>query len=188
VPSSPVTPSENPFARRYRHTSESLANSRSIARNVEIHRGSVGDTNRTRFLRTRCAPTRSPGVKRQTWITMDVERYKQQLLALEKTLSNRTAREVTLGRDQFLDTASDAGDASVADESESEDFTEAELDATILKQVRDALQRIRNGTYGQCLIDGGPIESKRLDAMPWTPYCLKHQNLLEEASRPKPTL
>jgi hypothetical protein len=32
---------------------------------------------------------------------------------------------------QFLDTAADAGDASVADESESEDFTEAELDATI---------------------------------------------------------
>jgi DnaK suppressor protein len=119
---------------------------------------------------------------------MDVERYKQQLLALEKTLSHRTAREVTLGREQFLDTASDAGEASVADESESEDFTEAELDATILKQVRDALQRIRNGTYGQCLIDGGPIESKRLDAMPWTPYCVKHQNLLEAASRPKPTL
>ena len=74
------------------------------------------------------------------------------------------------------------------DESESEDFTEAELDATILRQVREALQRIRNGTYGQCLIDGGPIESKRLDAMPWTPYCLKHQNLLEAASSPKPTL
>jgi DnaK suppressor protein len=119
---------------------------------------------------------------------MDVERYRQQLLALEKTLSNRTAREVTLGREQFLDTATDAGDASVADESESEDFTEAELDATILRQVREALQRIRNGTYGQCLIDGGPIESKRLDAIPWTPYCLKHQNLLEAASRPKPTL
>ena len=119
---------------------------------------------------------------------MDVERYRRQLLALEETLSNRTAREVMLGREQFLDTAADAGDASVADESESEDFTEAELDAAILKQVREALERIRNGIYGQCLIDGGPIESKRLDAMPWTPYCLKHQNLLEAASRPKPTL
>ena len=119
---------------------------------------------------------------------MDVERYRQQLLALEKTLSNRTAREVTLARAQFLDPPTAAGAASVPDESESEDFTEAELDATILRQVREALQRIRNGTYGQCLIDGGPIESKRLDAIPWTPYCLKHQNLLEAASRPKPTL
>ena len=119
---------------------------------------------------------------------MDVERYKQRLLALETTLSNRTAREVTLGREQLIDTAADAGEVSVADESESEDFTEAELDATILGQVREALRRIQNGTYGQCVIDGGPIEPKRLDAMPWAPYCLKHQNLLEAASRPKPTL
>ena len=96
---------------------------------------------------------------------MDVERYKQRLLALEATLSKRTAREVTLGREQLIDTAADAGDVSVADESESEDFTEAELDATILGQVREALRRIQNGTYGQCVIDGGPIEPKRLDAM-----------------------
>jgi RNA polymerase-binding transcription factor len=119
---------------------------------------------------------------------MDVERYRQQLLALEKTLSNRTAREVTLGREQFLDTAADAGDASVADESESEDFTEAQFEATILQEVQDALRRIENGTYGQCLIDGGPIDPKRLDAVPWAPYCIRHQKLLEAASRPKPTL
>jgi hypothetical protein len=45
-------------------------------------------------------------------------------------------------RQQLLDTAADAADESVADESESEDFTEAELDATILQQVQDALRRI----------------------------------------------
>jgi len=88
----------------------------------------------------------------------------------------------------LIDTAADAGDASVADESESEDFTEAELDATVLQQVRDALRRIEEGTYGRCLIDGGPIETKRLDAIPWTPYCTRHQKLLEAESRPKPTL
>jgi len=119
---------------------------------------------------------------------MDVERYRQRLLALETTLSNRTAREVTLGRDKLIDTAADAGEASVADESESEDFSEAELDVTVLKQVREALRRIQNGTYGQCVVDGGPIEPQRLEAMPWAPYCLKHQSLLEAASRPKPTL
>jgi len=119
---------------------------------------------------------------------MDVERYRQRLLALETTLSNRTAREVTLGREQLIDTAADAGEVSVADESESEDFSEAELDVTVLKQVREALRRIQNGTYGQCVVDGGPIEPQRLEAMPWAPYCLKHQSLLEAASRPKPTL
>jgi len=119
---------------------------------------------------------------------MDVSRYKQRLSDLEASLSSRTTRDVESGREQLIDTAADAGDASVADESESEDFTEAQLDATILQQVQDALRRIENGTYGQCLVDGGPIDPKRLDAVPWAPYCIRHQKLLEAASRPKPTL
>jgi len=119
---------------------------------------------------------------------MDVQRYKQRLLELEATLSDRSAREVNSGREQLIETAADAGDVSVADESTSEDFTEAELDATVLQQVQDALRRIDNGTYGQCLIDGGPIEAKRLDAVPWAPYCAKHQQQLEASSRSKPTL
>ena len=119
---------------------------------------------------------------------MNASRYKQRLIELEARLSSRTAREVKSGRDQLIDTAADAGDESVADEAESEDFTEAQLDATILQQVQDALQRIEKGTYGQCLIDGGPIDPKRLDAVPWAPYCIRHQKLLEAASRPKPTL
>jgi DnaK suppressor protein len=119
---------------------------------------------------------------------MNISRYKQRLIEMETHLSSRKARDVKSGREQLIDTAADSGDASVADEAESEDFTEAELDATILQQVEDALQRIEKGTYGQCLIDGGPIDPRRLDAVPWAPYCVRHQKLLEAASRPKPTL
>ena len=67
---------------------------------------------------------------------MNVTRYKERLIELEASLSSRTAREVKSGRDQLIDTAADAGDESVADEAESEDFTEAQLDATILQQVQ----------------------------------------------------
>jgi DnaK suppressor protein len=127
-------------------------------------------------------------VRAMMTIDMDVNHYKQRLIELEARLSHRTTRDVKSGRQQLIDTAADAGDLSVADESESEDFTEAELDATILQQVQEALRRIENGTYGRCVIDGRPIPPKRLDAMPWTPYCIKHQKLLEAASRPKSTL
>jgi RNA polymerase-binding transcription factor len=131
---------------------------------------------------------RSLSFNTESWFDMDVSQYKQRLSDLEASLSSRTTRDVESGREQLIDTAADAGDASVADESESEDFTEAQLDATILQQVQDALRRIENGTYGQCLVDGGPIDPKRLDALPWARYCIRHQKLLEAASRPKPTL
>jgi DnaK suppressor protein len=119
---------------------------------------------------------------------MDVERYKQQLQELEAQLSARATREVSTGRDQRIDTAADTGDTSVADELQSEAFTFAERDATMLQQVRDALRRIEEGTYGRCVVDGEPIEPKRLEAMPWTPYCLKHEQRREAASPPPPTL
>jgi DnaK suppressor protein len=120
---------------------------------------------------------------------MNVQQYQQRLLELEKRLSTRATREEEQGREQTSDTTGDAGDASVTDESESEDFTEAELDASVLQQVRDALKRIDDGTFGRCIVDGGPIEPKRLDAIPWTPYCVKHQQSLEVSSgRKTPTL
>ena len=119
---------------------------------------------------------------------MDVQDYKQRLRDVEAELSARIAHEREQAREQVVDSARDRADDSVTDEAESEDFTEAELDATVLQQVRDALQRIDDGTFGRCVVDGEPIEPKRLEAVPWTPYCLKHQKLLEEPSRRPPSL
>jgi DnaK suppressor protein len=117
---------------------------------------------------------------------MNVQEYKQRLLDLERRLSTRAAHEREQAREQVVDSPRDTADDSVTDEGQSEDFTEAELDATVLQQVREALQRIENGTFGRCVVDGEPIEPKRLEAIPWTPYCVKHQNQLEAASsRPR---
>ncbi|PYQ53050.1 MAG: hypothetical protein DMF59_02880 [Acidobacteria bacterium] len=114
---------------------------------------------------------------------INIQRYKRRLLDLEKKLDERTSRDLEAGRGELLDTPHDAGDASVADVAVDAEFTEAELNSTILQQVQDALRRIDAGSFGKCLVDGGPIEPKRLNAVPWTPYCLKHQTLLEAAGR-----
>lgn len=118
---------------------------------------------------------------------MNVETYRRRLIALEQSLSARAAADGGRARDHILDSPADTGDMAVADEAASEDFSAAELDATILQQVRDALRRIDDGTYGRCLADGGPIETKRLDAVPWAGYCVRHQRLLEAASQPRPS-
>jgi DnaK suppressor protein len=114
---------------------------------------------------------------------MNVQGYKQRLLDLEARLSTRAAHEREQAREQVIDSPRDAADDSVTDEGESEDFTEAELDVTVLQKVREALQRIEDGTFGLCVVDGKPIEPQRLEAVPWTPYCVKHQTLLEASGR-----
>jgi DnaK suppressor protein len=120
---------------------------------------------------------------------MTIQDYKRRLLELEASLSARAASKRSTALAQVPDSPGDAGDVSLADEGQSLAFTEAELDATVLQQVRDALRRIEDGTFGRCAVDGAAIEPKRLEALPWTPYCLKHQQLLEAVSRPRtPTL
>ena len=114
---------------------------------------------------------------------METETFKEKLLQLQAQLVAQVQQDASLGREQTADLPRDIGETSVADENAFEDFTEAELTSTVLQQVREALRRIDNHTFGKCLVDGRPISRKRLDALPWTPYCLKHQRLLEAAAR-----
>ncbi len=43
-------------------------------------------------------------------------------------------------------------------------------------EVRTALARIENGTYGTCVVSGDPIEEDRLEANPAAKTCKQHLN------------
>lgn len=43
-----------------------------------------------------------------------------------------------------------------------------------LSQVEAALARIADGTYGTCAACGEAIVEGRLEARPWTPFCIRH--------------
>jgi DnaK suppressor protein len=50
-----------------------------------------------------------------------------------------------------------------------------ERDSKVHRDVRAALQRIEQGTYGICLGCEEEISSKRLRAVPWTSLCISCQ-------------
>jgi DnaK suppressor protein len=113
---------------------------------------------------------------------MNIEQYRQRLVEKERELVKRLGSEITTARHAREDQSS-AGDLAHADELKDEYFTLAQTDSEILAQVRAALRRIADGTFGRCIVCGKAIEEKRLEAVPWTPYCLKHQQMLEEKAR-----
>ncbi|QDG63344.1 TraR/DksA C4-type zinc finger protein [Pseudarthrobacter sp. NIBRBAC000502771] len=43
-----------------------------------------------------------------------------------------------------------------------------------LGQIEAALDRLSAGTYGTCAVCGEPIAEGRLEARPWTPFCILH--------------
>jgi DnaK suppressor protein len=120
---------------------------------------------------------------------MDAQRYRQRLLDQERESLARIERARAAAREPGDGAAGDVGDASITDEAKEAQFAGAEADRAVLNQVRDALRRIDDGTFGTCSVDGGTIEAARLEAIPWTRYCLKHQEELDAAAgQQTPTL
>ena len=117
---------------------------------------------------------------------MNTDEYKRRLLAEEQRLLEQMERAGTEARESTDDAVHDAGDASTDDVLKDEEFAEADAEWKTLGEVRDALRRIEEGTYGRCVVDGGPIEEERLRAIPWTPLCAKHARL-REGARPQRT-
>lgn len=66
-------------------------------------------------------------------------------------------------------------DRVVSSEGKAGSFSEATLEHRTLVDVQEAMRRIEQGTYGTCIDCGRPIEPARLEAVPWTAYCLADQ-------------
>jgi DnaK suppressor protein len=113
---------------------------------------------------------------------VNLEHYRRRLLELEQELVDRLGQEIDTARNIGDDQAA-ASDLAHVDELKEEYYALADTDSVILEQVRTALQRIDEGTFGVCVVDNRPIEEKRLQAVPWTRYCLKHQEAIEERRR-----
>ena len=74
----------------------------------------------------------------------------------------------------------DTTDDATAQQGSSEALEQITLESKTLEQVEDALKRVADGTYGKCVICGRPIAPARLQAIPWTPYCLEDQERLDQ--------
>ncbi|MFA7193679.1 MAG: TraR/DksA C4-type zinc finger protein [Candidatus Paceibacterota bacterium] len=116
---------------------------------------------------------------------MNENKFKELLLA-EKT--RLEAELATVGRknpenpDDWEATPSFTEDSADLNEF-SDSIDNFETNTAILKQletqyndVKDALERIENGTYGVCEVSGEEIEEERLEANPSARTCKEHMN------------
>ncbi|CAN5609799.1 hypothetical protein BH24ACT14_BH24ACT14_05560 [soil metagenome] len=108
--------------------------------------------------------------KARALLTEERERLRSTLEAVEANVAaqNESVAELANYDQHPADAASDtferSKDQAIGD---SVEISLAEVDA--------ALQRIDEGTYGLCKVDGKPIPDERLEAVPATRYCVQHQ-------------
>src|SRR5215470_13556758 len=56
-----------------------------------------------------------------------------------------------------------------------------------LYEIDEAINRIRDGTYGKCELTGKPIEAARLEAIPWARFSAAAEKSLEREGTVKKT-
>jgi DnaK suppressor protein len=56
-------------------------------------------------------------------------------------------------------------------------------ESNLLRNVRAALRRIRDGSYGVCAHCEEDISPKRLAAVPWAPFCIRCQEAADRHER-----
>lgn len=109
-----------------------------------------------------------------------VEAFKKRLEERQRELRTAVSRNEQDGRAADLDTAQDVADRASSSYQKEFLFHQSSNDRQLLQMVEAALSRIREGTFGECISCGNEINVKRLEAVPWTRYCIACQEKLEK--------
>jgi RNA polymerase-binding transcription factor DksA len=97
---------------------------------------------------------------------------REALLRRRQDLLSQAAEEVTPAQINMADVGTDEYDRDWA-------LAMASSEQELLYEIDQALNRIRNGTYGLCEVTGKPIEPERLTAIPWTRFSAEAEQRLE---------
>jgi DnaK suppressor protein len=109
-----------------------------------------------------------------------LESFKKRLEERQQELRRAVSRTEQDGRAADLDSAQDIADRAASSYNKEFLFHQSNNDRQLLQMVEGALSRLRDGVFGQCISCGSEINAKRLDAVPWTRYCIECQEKMEK--------
>ncbi len=105
----------------------------------------------------------------------EINKFKQVLEAKHAELA-----EVLRKRDEIaIEKSPDAIDEVTRAAERELAIRNLDRESNLLRNVRAALRRIDDGTYGICAHCEEDISPKRLNAVPWAPFCISCQELAD---------
>jgi DnaK suppressor protein len=106
--------------------------------------------------------------------------FKKRLEERQHMLRRNVSRTEMDGRHTDEDAAQDIADRAASSYNKEFLFHQSNSERQLLQMVEGALERIREGNFGQCISCGQEINPKRLEAVPWTRYCIQCQEKMEQ--------
>ena len=96
----------------------------------------------------------------------------QEIEALRKSLRGEDAEQRDAELADYDQHPADQGTETLEQELDETRLAVLESEA---KDVATAQQRLEDGTYGKCIVDGEDIPTERLEAIPEALRCIEHQ-------------
>ena len=106
--------------------------------------------------------------------------FRKRLEERHQTLRRMVTRTEQDGRSADSESAQDIADRAASSYNKEFLFHQSNNDRQLLQMVEGALSRISDGVFGQCISCGDEINGKRLEAVPWTRYCIECQEKMEK--------
>ena len=108
------------------------------------------------------------------------QQFEKRLRQRQKELEQALASTVEQALASTVNDAQDVADQAVAGYQKEMLFSQGTVRNDQLRLVKQALNRIAEGSYGDCVRCYQAIGAKRIEALPWTPYCIDCQELFEK--------
>lgn len=109
-----------------------------------------------------------------------LKKHEANLLERRNQLLNMVERTEDYGREADREVSQDPADKASNSYTKELLFSQSTTERNTLRLIEEALNRIADGSYGECVNCGEEIQPKRLDAIPWTPHCIRCQELVEQ--------
>jgi len=109
----------------------------------------------------------------------EFRQFQQVLERQRDEILRSLARSNKEGRALEEDYPQDLGDRSITNLSRELLLQQSTHRRQLLRKIEVALERIREGTFGECTSCGEQISVRRLEAMPFAAYCRDCQESLE---------
>ena len=106
--------------------------------------------------------------------------HEDTLRAKQRELLDSYQRDKAAGNASPDDGIQDLADKAASAYSKELNFSLSDTERNLLMSIDEAFVRMKNGAYGVCTNCGAVIGEKRLQAVPWTPFCIDCQELQEK--------
>ncbi|HVP90798.1 MAG TPA: TraR/DksA family transcriptional regulator [Terriglobales bacterium] len=111
------------------------------------------------------------------------EEFRKKLLDKKETILRKLNELTTESKEMETNVAQDVVDKAETSYTKEFLLSLSDADREQLLLIDEAIRRLDRDEFGVCQLCHQEIGRKRIEAIPWTPYCINCQEKAEEESR-----